>query len=78
MNEISKLIQEAKPLYLQEKRKKRNARRALCGMFSIFLFGATMFAAVDINSQNIVAQYNVSSIEEMGFLVDEYGFLVVE
>jgi hypothetical protein len=78
MNEISNLIKEAKPLYLKEKRNKRNAKIALCSFLTMFLFGASIFTAVDINSQNIIAQYNVSPIEEMGFAVDEYGFLMVE
>ena len=78
MEEISKLIKEAKPLYIKEKRNKRRVRLMLCSMFSIFLFGATVFVATDINTQNTVAQYNASVIEEMGLVVDEYGFLMVE
>ena len=78
MDKISNLIKEAKPLYFKEKRKKETARIALCSMFSIFLLSATIVSVVDTNSQNIVAQYNTSSIEEMGFMVDEYGFLMVE
>ena len=78
MDEISNLIKEAKPLYMKEKRNKRNARLALCSMFSVFLLSAAIFCAVDVNNQNTVAQLDVSPIEEMGLVVDEYGFLVVE
>ena len=78
MDEISNLIKEAKPLYMKEKRNKRNARLAFCSMFSVFLLSATIFCAVDVNNQNTVAQLDVSPIEEMGLVVDEYGFLMVE
>ncbi len=78
MDEISNLIKEAKPLYMKEKRNKRNARMVLCSMFSVFLLSATIFCAVDINNQNLVAQLDISPIEEMGLVVDEYGFLMVE
>ncbi len=77
-NEISNLIKEAKPLYFREKRNKRNAKIVLSFFFSMFLFMGGTWTAIDVKSSSIVAQYQVSSVEEMGFAVDEYGFLMVE
>ena len=78
MDEISKLLKEAKPLYLKEKRNKRNAKIALSGILLIFLSAGGIFEITNINSQNMLAQYDISIIEEVGLPVDEYGFLMVE
>ena len=77
-NEISNLIKEAKPLYYREKRNKRNAKIVLSCLFSMFLIAGGTWTAIDVKTSSIVAQYQVSSVEEMGFAVDEYGFLMVE
>ena len=82
MDEISKLLQEAKPLYLSRKRTRRRIRNTLCMLVcvaAIGLFTHRSSSIVDNGEWVNYEQYisDVSPLEEMGLPVDEYGLLMV-
>lgn len=82
MDEISKLLKEAKPLYFSRKKRRNRIKTGLCMlvgviMMSLSLPQKTPYADTGewIDYEQYVSQ--VSPIEEMGLPVDEYGFLMV-
>ena len=87
MQNISNLIQEAKPLYFTRKRRRKQIKTTLCSL--VLLIGLGMFYPQTTNidygymliSEN---EYNYlqntgdgSCIEDMGMPVDDYGLLMV-
>ena len=80
MNNISELIQEAKPLYLKDKKQKENILKLkVACILACALFSGMVFQYFNVN-YDVMYQfaYNDISIEEMGFPVDEYGFIMVD
>ncbi len=79
MEEISKLIQEAKPLYFARKKRRRiltSVSVAMC--CCLFVFAATVKQSTpiyDFWEQEVYSASNGSIIEDMGLPVDEYGLL---
>ena len=82
MDDISKLLQEAKPLYIARKKQRNRIKAVLCmlvGAVMISTFMPQKSAYVDngewVDYEQCVSQ--TSPIEEMGLPVDEYGLLMV-
>ena len=82
MEDISKILREARPLYFARKRRRRvTALAAASAVFAIVLNTALMSSRTeplyDLWSEQIYMTENGSVIEEMGLPVDEYGLLMV-
>ena len=83
MEDISDLLQEAKPLYFQRKRR-RNQLKALLAVI-VCAWGIGQFASVPspyfYNFDNMDSQINQmadgSVIDDMGLPTDEFGLLKV-
>lgn len=82
MDDISKLLQEAKPLYIARKKQRNRVKAVLCMLVGVVMIGTFMpqkSAFVDngewIDYEKYVSQ--ASQIEDMGLPVDEYGLLMV-
>ena len=78
MQRVSELIQEAKP-YIKEKQKQGKILKTAAAVFVVaFTTLSIPLCMTGVNMyDNIVAQ-NTLTAQEMGFPVDEYGFLYVE
>lgn len=79
MDKLSELLQEAKPLYFQRKKRKEIIKKG------IFLFIPVIFCSLailpfTINNSNNYNYYTSSTsiIEQMGFETDDYGLLKVD
>lgn len=83
MEDISKLIREARPLYFARKRRRRLMAAAGMTMCVSFVLWAVAINIVvqqkvyDSWTEQIYVMQNGSVIEEMGLPVDEYGLLLV-
>lgn len=83
MEDISGLLQEAKPLYFKRKRR-RNQLKVLAAAF-VCVWGVSRFAAEPspymYNLDNLDSQISQvadgSIIEDMGLPTDEFGLLMV-
>lgn len=79
MERISELLQEAKPLYFQRKRRRTQAKAALFSLAAIFV---AFFSVMQFEGGNFVAlsdKHGEASViyEEYGLPVDDYGLLMV-
>ena len=81
MDDISNLLKEAKPLYFKRKRRRNIIKSA--GIFSTIFI---LFSGVLLNQETYIYDFddlsdsinmvqNGSVIEDIGFPVDDYGFL---
>ena len=80
MNKLSELLQEARPLYFEQKKRKENIKKSLFVILPI-LFLAMAVVPFTYNSNNEEANYYTSStsiVEQMGFPTDDYGLLKVD
>jgi hypothetical protein len=82
MEDISKLLREARPLYRARKRKQKvlafGAGLALCLLvLQLPVRTPTVLPIYDVWSEEIDMTENGSPIEDMGLPVDEYGLLMV-
>ena len=82
MDEISKLLQEAKPLYLARKRTRNRIKAVLCTFVGVIMVGVVSYrqpATVDMKDWVDYGQYEdeMSPLEKVGLPVDEYGLLMV-
>ena len=77
MKKVSELVQEAKP-YIKRKRKKLTRLKAAC-IASVLIFAGLSYPLYTVGSNMYVAynQENILTAEEMGFPVDEYGFIYI-
>ena len=79
MEEISKLIQQAKPLYFARKKRRRiisSVSALMCGCFLIFMTSYNQQVPIyDVWIDEIYSASNGSVIEDLGLPVDEYGLL---
>lgn len=79
MEEISKLIQEARPLYFARKKRRKiltSFSVAICCSLIIFTTTYKRDTMIyDIWEDEIYSASNGSIIEDMGLPVDEYGLL---
>lgn len=83
MEDISKILREARPLYFARKRRRRimAASASLAAVFAI-IFNVVFVSPqdeplYDLWSEQIYMTENGSVIEDMGLPVDEYGLLMV-
>lgn len=83
MEDISKILREARPLYFARKRRRRImvASASLAAVFAI-IFNVVFVSSsneplYDLWSEEIYMTENGSVIEDMGLPVDEYGLLMV-
>lgn len=82
MDDISRLLQEAKPLYFARKKQKNRIKMTLA-MLVCIMVGSFYYAPKssigfdDWLFDNTYLAENSSIIEEMGLPVDEFGFLKV-
>ena len=78
MDKLSELLQEAKPLYIERKKRREFIKRAS------FIFLPIIFCALAVlpftidNTDNISCNSSTSVIEDMGFPTDDYGLLKVD
>jgi len=78
MDNISELLKEAKPLYL-ERKKHQALNKVAIGIMLPILFGAMIFIGGNIYSQREFSLLSSSSVlSEMGLPTDEYGLLKVD
>ena len=80
MEEISKLIREARPLYFARKRRRRVIKAVVGGVAGLALFFTQQKAQpwlFDAWTEELYMTENGSVIEDMGLPVDEYGLLMV-
>jgi len=79
MEEISKLIQEAKPLYFARKKRRKILTSAGAFMCCCLIVFTTSFKQngliYDVWAEEVYTASNGSVIEDMGLPVDEYGLL---
>jgi hypothetical protein len=79
MEEISKLIQEAKPLYFARKKRRRiltSVGAVMCCCLIVFTATIKQNTPIyDFWEQEVYSASNGSIIEDMGLPVDEYGLL---
>ena len=79
MDDISKLIQQAKPLYFARKRRRKmlgSASALICSLFLVFMTSYKQDVAIyDVWMEEVYSTANGSVIEDMGLPVDEYGLL---
>ena len=76
---ISKLIQKAKPFYKKEKAKKLLQIKAACALFLTVLC-ATTFSILNYDN-NLVENIKYGQTlcaEDLGFPVDSYGLIMVD
>lgn len=74
MEEISNLIKEAKPLYLERKKQKKQTVFIL----SMFLFLIPIYKVNSIVQTDRILSESESIIEYQGLPTDEYGLLMVD
>jgi hypothetical protein len=74
---VSELIQEAKPYILACKRK-NNVLKTACAIFIIMAAGLVAPLCMNLDNVSNIIAMNSISIEEMGLPVDEYGFLMLD
>lgn len=89
MDDISKLLQEAKPLYFAHKRRNNRIKAALgMALLAVGLnFGVSVYkpaynsyennVLVSMLEQQTSSSEQESVIEEMGLPVDDYGLLMI-
>ncbi|MBE6451160.1 MAG: hypothetical protein E7016_04265 [Alphaproteobacteria bacterium] len=81
MEDISKLIQQAKPLYFARKRRRKminSAGAIMCGCFLVFMTSFKQETVIyDVWMDEVYSASNGSVIEDLGLPVDEYGLLWV-
>lgn len=80
MERISELLQEAKPLYFERKRRRTQAKAALFSLAAVFV---AFFSVMQFEGGNFVAFNDKSGeasfiSEEYGFPVDDYGLLAID
>lgn len=83
MEDISDLIKEAKPLYFKRKRRNKIIKTS-ASLFSVVLLVFAFWPQTDNSSYSSLywnlgedEYQQISSIEEMGLPVDDYGLLKV-
>ena len=79
MDEISKLIKEAKPLYFKRKRRNMRIKNCVVALFisSIFLLSSFGGYTIGERSVSVSSEEGYSQFDELGFPTDEYGLLTV-
>lgn len=78
MSKVSKLLQEVKPYYIAQRKKKAQMKIA-CAISFMFLSG-TVLGLVNLNPDisDTLRYGTVLEAQDYGFPVDDYGFLLVE
>ena len=77
MDKLSELLQEARPLYFEQKKRKENIKKSLFVILPI-LFLTMAIVPFTYNSNIEETDYYTSStsiVEQMGFPTDDYGLL---
>lgn len=76
MDKISELIQEAKPLYFERKKRKETLKKGLF-IFVPFLLISMAIIPFTVNFSDKTSYYTSSTsiVEQMGFPTDDYGLL---
>ena len=78
MQRVSELIQEAKP-YIKEQQKKRTILKSVAAVFIVaFATLSIPLCMTGVNVYDDLVAQNTLTAQELGFPVDEYGFLYVE
>ena len=79
MDKISELLQEARPLYIQRKKRRETAKKCMI-IFLPVLFCALAILpfTININEETNYYTSSTSIVEQMGFPTDDYGLLKVD
>lgn len=84
MENISKLLKEAKPLYFVKKKRKQRFIASLATIICVFGFSFLYPSVQEVKTYNYEYVFldnidydNISIIEDMGLPTDEYGLLSV-
>ena len=79
MDKISELLQEARPLYIQRKKRRETIKKCMV-IFLPVIFCALAILPFAINNNEETNYYTSSTsiVEQMGFPTDDYGLLKVD
>ena len=78
MDEISKLIKEAKPLYFKRKRRNMRIKNCVVALLLSSMFVLGTFGGYTIGERSAsISDSDYSQFEELGLPTDEYGLLTV-
>ena len=79
MDKISELLQEAKPLYIQRKKRRETIKKVMIVFVPIiFCVMAILPFVINNNDENNYYTSSTSIVEQMGFPTDDYGLLKVD
>lgn len=87
MEDISKLLKEAKPMYFARKRRNNRIKAVVCMLVCVwglstfypqkYNYDWNAYSGYDLISSEVSMTETGSVIEEMGLPTDEYGLLMV-
>ncbi len=80
MDKISELLQEAKPLYFQRKKRKEILKKSAFLIVPVLFISLAVLPFTMKFSDNNTDYYTSSTsiVEQMGFPTDDYGLLKVD
>lgn len=80
MDKISELLQEAKPLYFQRKKRKEILKKSTFLIVPVLFISLAVLPFTMKFSDNNTDYYTSSTsiVEQMGFPTDDYGLLKVD
>ena len=79
MDKLSELLQEAKPLYIERKKRRELVKKTLFIALPVLFCSLAILPFTMNNTDNTYCQNTTTSvIEEMGFPTDDYGLLQVD
>ena len=79
MDKISELLQEAKPLYFERKKRKEFVKKSMFLVIPILFLSLTIIPfSTNLKNENTYYTSSTSIVEQMGFPTDDYGLLKVD
>ena len=80
MDKLSELLQEAKPLYFQRKKRKEILKKSVFLIIPVLFISLAVLPFTMRFSDNNTDYYTSSTsiVEQMGFPTDDYGLLKVD
>ena len=79
MDEISKLIKEAKPLYFKQKRRNMRIKNCIMAFLISSLFVVGSFGGYTVGERSAsISNDTYSQIDELDLPTDEYGLITVK
>lgn len=78
MDKISELLNEAKPLYFERKRRNKAIKNSLFLILPILVVSLSVLPFISNNDSTDYYTSSISIVEQMGFPTDDYGLLKVD